>query len=81
MSGKDKKAQKSKKIASNEQLEKSGLGMLLLYKAIDIIEYREMVEENKNQEEESKLENSWKSDQMTFLKEKLDESGLKELSH
>lgn len=81
MSGKDKKAQKSKKIASNEKLEKSGLGMLLLYKAIDIIEYREMVEENKNQEEESKLENSWKSDQMTFLKEKLDESGLKELSH
>lgn len=48
MSGKDKKAQKSKKIASNEQLEKSGLGMLLLYKAIDIIEFREMVEENKN---------------------------------
>jgi hypothetical protein len=67
MSGKDKKPQKSKKSSSIGELEKPTSGLILLCKAIEVVEYREKREEFWKEAHGNKLESSWKSDQMTFV--------------
>jgi hypothetical protein len=45
MSGKDKKAQKAKKSPGNEPEERGVQKLILLYKAIEVVEFREKGEE------------------------------------
>jgi hypothetical protein len=51
MSGKEKKLQKTKKVASPAEPSISSNGLLLLRKAIDVVEYRAFVDLNAQEEE------------------------------